>query len=239
MTGAIQLKEVQHQFVASQTEESGGALRGVSFTIPAGSKIGLLGRPGSGKSTLARIMAGAMLPTSGQVLLDDRALASYRRSELTGSVSFKPQEATLVAGTIEENILLGWPEDGDAQERSRLLHRGLFLSGLDQDFARGTLNLSVLVEEYGANLSGGQRQKVALARALASHARLIILDEPSNGLDPESETLLIERLSHLKDVSLVLVTHSARLLAMTSRVIALDQGKILADGATKELLLRS
>jgi ABC-type bacteriocin/lantibiotic exporter with double-glycine peptidase domain len=239
LTGVIQLKEVQHQFLTDRTIESEGALRGVSLTIAAGSRIGLLGRPGSGKSTLARIMVGAMLPSSGQVLLDDRALASYKRSELTASISFKPQEATLVAGTIEENILLGWPEDGDAQERSRLLHRGLFLSGLDQDFSRGTLNLSVPVEEYGANLSGGQRQKVALARALASHAKLIILDEPSNGLDPESETLLIERLGHLKDVSLILVTHSARLLAMTSRVIVLDQGQVLADGPTKELLLRT
>ena len=244
ISGSIQLKEVQHRFgtmgaAADEAAEhaNGGALRGVSLTIAAASRVGLLGRPGSGKSTLARIMAGAMLPSGGQVLLDDRALASYRRSELTAAVSFKPQEATLVAGTIEENILLGWPQGGDPEERRKLLHRGLFLSGLDQDFARGTLNLSLQVEEYGANLSGGQRQKVALARALASHAKLIILDEPSNGLDPESETLLIERLGHLKGVTLILVTHSARLLATTSRVIALEQGKVLADGATKELLM--
>ena len=182
-------------------------------------------------------MALKIVEAGGILTLDDRTLQSYRREELTRAISFKPQEATLVAGTIEDNILLGWPSHLDAEARRKSLHRGLFLSGLDQDFVRGTLHLSTLVEEYGANLSGGQRQKVALARALAVEAKLIVLDEPSNGLDPESETLLIERLNHLKGVTLILVTHSARLLAMTTRVIALEQGKLLADGATKELVI--
>ncbi len=235
--GVMQLKDIEHRFATTNAESHAGALCCVSLTIPLGSRVGLLGRPGSGKSTLSRIMAGAIVPSNGQALLDDRTLNDYSRVELVDAVSFKPQEATLIAGTIEENIVLGWPENLSAEQRSRRLHRGLFLSGLDQDFARGTLSLSVSVEEYGANLSGGQRQKVALARALASYAKLIILDEPTNGLDPESESLLIDRLGHLKETSLILVTHSAKLLAITNRVIALDQGKVIADGATKELLL--
>lgn len=240
LVGHLQIKDIHHQF--GKLEEAAndeGALRGLSLSVAAGSRVGLLGRPGSGKSTLARILAGAILPSRGQVMLDDRTLQSYRREELTSAISFKPQEATLVAGTIEENIALGWPTHWDAETRRRSLHRGLFLSGLDHDFARGTLQLSTLVEEYGANLSGGQRQKVALARALAIEAKVLVLDEPSNGLDPESEALLIQRLSHIKGATLILVTHSARLLSMTNRVIALEQGKLLADGATSEILLSS
>ena len=93
-----------------------------------------------------------------------------------------------------------------------------------------------MVEEYGANLSGGQRQKVALARALATDARVLILDEPTNGLDPESEKILVTRLAELTSVTLILITHSARMLGLTQRVVVLDQGRVVADGVTSELV---
>jgi ABC-type bacteriocin/lantibiotic exporter with double-glycine peptidase domain len=107
---------------------------------------------------------------------------------------------------------------------------------MDQDLAQGTLSLSQSVEEYGANLSGGQRQKVALARALAVPAKVLILDEPTNGLDPESEKQLVERLARLQGTTLILVSHSARALSLCPRVIALDRGRVVADGATRDLV---
>jgi ATP-binding cassette subfamily C protein LapB len=104
------------------------------------------------------------------------------------------------------------------------------------DLSQGTMALNQSVEEYGSNLSGGQRQKVALARALALPVPVVVLDEPSNGLDPESERLLVQRLATLEGVTLVLISHSARLLALCSRVIAMDRGRVVADGPTDELV---
>ena len=212
------------------------ALRGIDLRIVAGERVALIGRPGSGKSTLARLLAGAMLPGKGEVRIDDAALSAHPTAARADWLAFKPQEAVLVAGSLEENILLGIAPWASADERIAALRRGLHLSGLDEDLARGSLSLDRRIEEYGANLSGGQRQKVALARALALPAKIVILDEPGNGLDPDAEKCLVDRLSTLKDTTLILVTHSARLLGLTERVIALDAGRVLADGPTRELV---
>ena len=212
------------------------ALKDITLHIRAGERIALLGRPGSGKSTLARVLARAIEPTDGEVRVDDVSLGAYPLNSRASWLSFKPQEATLVAGTVESNILAGLPMSTSAELRIEALKRGLYLSGMDVDLGNGTLSLSQAVEEYGSNLSGGQRQKVALARALAMEAKVLILDEPTNGLDPESEKLLVQRLAQIKGTTLILVTHSARALALCPRVVALDRGRVVADGATKELV---
>jgi ABC-type bacteriocin/lantibiotic exporter with double-glycine peptidase domain len=98
------------------------------------------------------------------------------------------------------------------------------------------LSLNQHIEEYGANLSGGQRQKIALARALASQPRILLLDEPTAGLDTESEQIIIKRLAELQNVTLILVTHSSAALSITERLVVLEQGKVLADGETKKML---
>jgi subfamily B ATP-binding cassette protein HlyB/CyaB len=98
------------------------------------------------------------------------------------------------------------------------------------------LSLNQHIEEYGANLSGGQRQKIALARALASQPRILLLDEPTAGLDTESEQIIIKRLAELQNVTLILVTHSSAALSITERLVVLEQGKVLADGETRNML---
>jgi ABC-type bacteriocin/lantibiotic exporter with double-glycine peptidase domain len=98
------------------------------------------------------------------------------------------------------------------------------------------LSLNQHIEEYGANLSGGQRQKIALARALASQPRILLLDEPTAGLDTESEKIIIQRLAELQNVTLILVTHSSAALSITERLVVLEQGKVLADGETRKML---
>lgn len=212
------------------------ALKDITLHIRAGERVALMGRPGSGKSTLARVLAHAVAPTEGEVRVDDVALAAHGLHSRARWLSFKPQEATLVAGTVESNILAALPSNAPALERTEALQRALYLSGLDLELGNGSLSLSQAVEEYGANLSGGQRQKVALARALAVPAKVLILDEPTNGLDPESEKRLVDRLSQLQGVTLILVSHSARALALCPRVIALDRGRVVADGATRDLV---
>ncbi|WP_395669854.1 ATP-binding cassette domain-containing protein [Rhodoferax sp.] len=229
--GRVALVQVAHRY-----GDGAAVLREINLAIAPGERVGLLGRPGSGKSTLSRVLAGAMMPSGGEVRVDDMALLDYDAADRAQWLAFKPQEPTLVAGTVEDNILLGLPEWLGQSERMAALKRGVYFSGLDQDLQRATLSLSQPVEEYGSNLSGGQRQKVALARALAQNARVVLLDEPTNGLDPESERLLVARLAELTGVTLLLVTHSSRMLALTQRVIVLEQGRLVADGETTALV---
>jgi ABC-type bacteriocin/lantibiotic exporter with double-glycine peptidase domain len=229
--GDIKVLQVGHGYGGQSP-----ALKGVTLHIRAGERVALMGRPGSGKSTLARVLAHAIAPSEGEVRVDDVALSAYGLHSRADWLSFKPQETALVAGTVESNILAALSPLVSAQDRTTALQRALYLSGMDQDLAQGTLSLSQSVEEYGANLSGGQRQKVALARALAVPTKVLILDEPTNGLDPESEKQLVERLAQLQGTTLILVSHSARALSLCPRVIALDRGRVVADGATRDLV---
>jgi ATP-binding cassette subfamily C protein LapB len=231
MRGDIKLLQVGHAYSAQTT-----VLDSVTLHIKAGEKVALLGRPGSGKSTLARILVQAVKPSRGEVRLDDVGLGQCSLPERAKWLSFKPQEAVLVAGTVESNILAALPPGTSEALRAQALKRGIVLSGLDLELSQGSLALNQVVDEYGSNLSGGQRQKVALARALALEVPVVVLDEPSNGLDPESERLLVQRLATLQNVTLVLVSHSARLLSLCSRVIALDRGRVVADGPTEQVV---
>lgn len=215
------------------------ALQEINLAIEPGERIGLLGRPGSGKSTLLRILAGAVQPTQGEVRVDHVALHSIPLHDRVTWLAFKSQEAPLLAGTLEFNILLNLPDDASPQQRMEALAHAVHVSALDQDLASGALRLDQHIEEYGANLSGGQRQKVALARALANRPRLLLLDEPTTGLDTETEKTIVQRLAALTDITLIMVTHSAAALSLTQRLIVLEQGRVLADGPTDKLLLKN
>ena len=230
--GHIAMHQLVHQYANGQS-----ALRELNLTFQPGERIGLLGRPGSGKSTLLRILAGAIQPTQGEVRVDHAALHSIAAQDRATWLAFKPQEAPLMAGTLESNILLNLPEDTAPQQRMDALAHAVYVSALDQDLTSGALRLDLPVEEYGANLSGGQRQKVALARALATRPRLLLLDEPTTGLDTETEQTIVERLGALQDITLIMVTHSAAALAITQRLVVLEQGRLLADGPTARLLI--
>ena len=232
--GHIATHQLVHQYANGQS-----ALRELNLTFQPGERVGLLGRPGSGKSTLLRILAGAIQPTQGEVRVDHAALHSIAPQDRVTWLAFKPQEAPLMAGTLESNILMNVPDDATPQQRMDALAHAVHVSALDIDLASGALRLDLPVEEYGANLSGGQRQKVALARALATRPRLLLLDEPTTGLDTETEHLIVQRLGALTDITLIMVTHSAAALSITQRLVVLEQGRLLADGPTERLLLTS
>ena len=232
--GAITVDRVMHRYGGA--ERGREVLRELHLQFKPGEKVGLLGRPGSGKSTLLRILAGAISPTSGEVRVDNIHLQSLSLHDRATWLAFKPQEAPLMAGSLEDNILLNLPPQADEATRLEALRFALHHAYLDPDLASGALSLNMQIEEYGANLSGGQRQKVALARALAQRPRILLLDEPTSGLDTESENAIIDRLSRLADLSLIVVSHSARVLSLTQRLVVLEQGRLLADGATKDIL---
>ena len=233
--GHIAIDRVTHRFSADAQQRE--VLRDIHLRFKPGEKIGLLGRPGSGKSTLLRILAGAIHPTAGQVRIDNIELHTLDMQDRSAWLAFKPQESPLLAGTLEDNILLNLPSAYNEAERLQALRFAIHHAYLDIDLNSGALSLGMHIEEYGANLSGGQRQKVALARAFAQRPRILLLDEPTSGLDTESETAIVQRMSSLSDISLVIVSHSARALSLTHRLVVLEQGQVIADGLTSELLV--
>lgn len=233
ITGVISVDDVSHRF---DTHAHGrDVLKGIQLRFSPGEKIALLGRPGSGKSTLLRIVAGAIRPSSGKIRVDNIDLFSLPLQDRGSWLAFKPQEAPLMAGTLEDNILMNLSAQATEAQRLEALSFALHHAYLEPDLKSGVLSLNHRIEEYGANLSGGQRQKVALARALAPRPKILLLDEPTSGLDTESELAIVERLAGIQHMGLIMVTHSQRALSVTDRIVVLEQGKLLADGKTKDL----
>jgi ATP-binding cassette subfamily B protein/ATP-binding cassette subfamily C protein LapB len=208
------------------------ALDNVNLSFAPGERVGLLGRPGSGKTTLLRCLAGLATPDAGQVLIDGLALTDIAGSDRARWLAYKAQEPTLFAGTLDENLRVS-----GCRPESQRYTQALWASGLDDELRSGRMTLGMAIAERGANLSGGQRQKVALARALAQSSRILLLDEPTLGLDPDGERQFAERLPEmLGDGLLIVSTHSAVVLSVVQRVIALDAGRVVADGPKDRIL---
>lgn len=234
ITGRIQLISVSKYFPGRPP-----VLQDISLTVAPGERVALLGRPGAGKSTLLRCLARLARVDGGQILFDGVNVNDIRREDMRRWLAYKAQEPALFAGMLEENIRIALPRGlSDTPARRRRLEQALWASGLDEEFRRGQMSLGMVLDEQGRNLSGGQRQKVALARALAQESRVLLLDEPSLGLDPDAEKALAERIPQVmasEDV-LIVVSHSATMLASTGRVIVLDGGRVVADGDRERLV---
>lgn len=209
------------------------ALDGLTFNIEPGERVGLLGRPGSGKTTLMRCLAGVVRPSTGEVLVDGVAVRQHDAWSRARWLAYKPQEPILFEGTLEENILAG-AEFADREA----LTRALDVAGLQEYIRRGELNLGMMIEPRGVNLSGGQRQAVALARSLVMSPGILLLDEPTAGLDVAGEKAIA---AHLREFSagktLVVATHSHVMLAVLDRLIVVEGGRIVADGPRERVLV--
>ena len=221
--------------VGKHYEDRLAALENVSLNIAPGERIALLGRPGAGKSTLLRCLAGVCRPDTGQILIDGLALDDISQADRANWLAYKGQEPAVFAGTLEDNLRISGCSDPERYKAA------IWASGLDSELGSGRMSLGMRLEERGANLSGGQKQRVALARAFAQYSRILLLDEPTLGLDPESERLLAERLPKILDDATVLImtTHSPIMLEMVRRVIALDGGRVVADGPREKLITLS
>jgi len=212
-------------------EDSSPVLDNISINIAPGEMVGIAGAPGAGKTTLLRLLVGVLQPDEGQVLIDNIPVGKLSPEDISLNIGFKPQEFCLLDGTIEENVCAARPTM-TAQERQDVL----IASGLARAFHDG-LNWSTEIGARGSNLSGGQRQLVSLARAMLNNPPLLILDEPTNGLDAALEAHLAEQLIKRKGRSTILVsTHSRNLLAACDRIIVVGQSRILADGPRDKVL---
>jgi ATP-binding cassette subfamily C protein CydD/ATP-binding cassette subfamily C protein CydCD len=203
-------------------------LDGVDLDLPPGSRTALVGPSGAGKTTLARVLLGSTAPDEGAVLVDGVPLGELDPDAWRARVAYVPERPWLAPGTVAENVRLGRPGAGEDEVR-RALARAQAL-GFVERLPQG---LHTPLGEDGARLSGGERLRIALARAFVKDAALVVLDEPTSQLDPGSEADVLAALAVLARGRTVLtVTHRSAPLAVHDRVVALRAGSVLAPEAT-------
>ncbi len=225
LAGAVSMREIGFRY------GSDGALllEGVSVDLAPGEWLGIAGRSGSGKSTLAALVAGLVEPTTGTILFDGVPLEAVPRLRLRSSLAYVDQRATIFEGTVRDNIAL-WdhslPEERIvAAARRSLLHEAILHRG----------GYGAHLREGGSDLSGGQRARLTIARALVREPRILILDEATAALDDETEARLLANLRSCGATTLV-IAHRWSALRECDRVIMLDQGRVVQTGVPDRLL---
>ncbi len=226
--GAIEFRNVGFRYPGAPER----ALDGLSFTIKPGEHVALLGRVGSGKSTIARLILGLYPPEEGLVMIDGTDIRQLDPFDLRAHVGAAMQESVLLTGSVRENIQLGRHRVTDEE-----LIRVAQISGTHQFMGQIANGYDLKLADRGEGLSGGQRQSIAIARALGGSPPIVLLDEPTSAMDAQTEGALIQRLQEeLKNRTVILITHRPPLLALAQRIILLDQGKIVSDGPRDTVL---
>lgn len=207
-------------------------LDNISFTINEGEKVGLIGRIGSGKSTIARLMMKLYEPQEGAILADDTDYRQVDPADLRRNIAYISQDVVLFRGTVRENIVMGKPHASE-EEILRVAQE----SGVHDFISRHPMGYDAPVGERGDGLSGGQRQAIALARAMLLQPNIMVCDEPTNSMDVQAEDAFARHIKEqVKDKTLVLITHRQSLLTLVDRLILMDQGRIVADGPRDKVL---
>ncbi|MDN5537562.1 MULTISPECIES: type I secretion system permease/ATPase [Comamonas] len=228
LRGAIEFRNVSFSYPGSEQ----ASLSGVSFSLRPGERVGIIGRIGSGKTTLEKLVLGLYQPSEGSVLIDGVDARQIDPVDLRRAIGHVPQDPMLFYGSLKHNLLVGAP----FADESDMVHAAR-IAGVDEFVARNPKGYDMLVGERGESLSGGQRQSIAVARALINDPAILLLDEPSSNLDNQSEAQLKRRLEEAaRDKTILLVTHRTALLTLVDRLIVIDGGKIVADGAKDQVI---
>jgi ATP-binding cassette subfamily C protein LapB len=226
--GAIEFRNVLFKYPGAQT----AALDGVSFRIQPGERVGILGRIGSGKTTIERLILGLYEPSEGAVLVDGTDIRQLDPTDLRQNIGCVLQDPHLFFGSVKDNITLGAPYVDEAS-----VIRAATLAGVDQFVRQHPSGYDMPVGENGRMLSGGQRQSVAVARALLLNPQILMFDEPTSSMDNSTEAAFKQRLGAIsKGKTMVLVTHRHSMLALVDRLVVLDRGKVVADGPKSGVL---
>ena len=206
-------------------------LRGVTFDVPAGSTVALVGPTGSGKSTLAGLLVRLVDPADGTVLLDGVDVRSLREGEVSAQAAFVPQGTFLFDDTVRGNVTLG---EGYTDEE---VEAALGVAAADEFVRQLPEGLDTRVGERGATLSGGQRQRLALARAVVRRPRLLVLDDATSAVDPAVEARILDALRDAERPStVVVVAYRQATIALADEVVWLEGGRVLARGSHEQLL---
>jgi len=226
--GDIEFRNVSFSYPGHSQE----VLHGVSFRIKPGERVAVLGRVGSGKTTLHKLMLGLFQPTEGAVFLDGVDLRQLDPADLRRNVGYVEQDTLLFYGSLRENIALRAPYADDLAIVS-----AAEIGGLAEFVNRHPQGYDMIIGERGASLSGGQRQSVAIARAVLLDPSVLLLDEPTSSMDFTSESHFKESLRRFAlHKTMVIVTHRLSLIDLAERLIVIDDGKVVADGPRQQVV---
>lgn len=219
-------------FRYAEAAEEDAVFRGLTLHIPAGQRVGLVGRSGSGKTTLTKLLLRLVDIQGGQILIDGQDISKVAQVSLRRQIAYVPQEPLLFHRTIRENIAYGRPNatDADILEAARRANATEFIEKLPDGF-------QTVTGERGVKLSGGQRQRIAIARAILKDAPILLLDEATSALDSESEKLIQDALLTLMEgrTSLV-IAHRLSTVASLDRIVVLHDGDVVEDGTHEQLV---
>lgn len=227
LEGEIEFNNVTFTYMGSKQP----SLSSASFKIKPGEKVGFIGRTGAGKSTVLRLLTGLDMPQSGSIFVDGHEINTIHPVELRDNIGIMPQEPFLFAGTLKDNIEIGVNIGKDK------LIKLLAMTGLEELVRRSGEGENFQVGEGGNRLSVGQRHLVGLARALINDPSILILDEPTTGMDVGLEKEMVEHLRPIvKEKTLIVITHRFAALELVDRVLVVNEGRIVADGKKDDIL---
>ncbi len=226
--GDIEFKNVSFSYPNSKFL----VLENVSFKIPKGQSVGIIGRIGSGKSTIEKLLLRLYEPTSGTILIDGIDINQINPIDLRKNIGYVAQDISLFKGTLKENIIYRASFSSD-----EVLKKVAHISGIESFIKRHPQGFDMPIGERGTGISGGQKQGIGIARAFLYDVSIMLFDEPSNAMDQMTERELINSFkSHLKGKTSIIVTQKMSMLDVVDRVIVMSDGKIYLDGEKREIL---
>jgi len=228
--GDIEIKNVSFSYPDEQKK----ALTDISFKLTPGEKVGIIGQVGSGKSTISKLLLGLYDPDEGSVFIDGLDIKQIDPADLRHNFSYVPQDVVLFSGTVRDNITLKSPHAVDDA-----IIRAAEIGHVNSFTDRHPMGMDMQVGERGFNLSGGQRQSVAVAMGFIEQSPIVLLDEPTNAMDFNTELKVITNLKNVtQDKSTIIITHKPTILDIVDRVIVMDNGTIVMDGPKEEILAK-
>ncbi|GAA4896353.1 type I secretion system permease/ATPase [Ferrimonas pelagia] len=208
------------------------AVQEINLLIEPGEKVAIIGRVGSGKTTIERLLLGLYRPTTGAIRLDGTDINQLHPNDVRRNIVSVPQEPQLFFGSIRDNITLGRDQVDD-----RSILRAAKRAGVTEFSNKDPAGLDRQVGEGGGQLSGGQRQAIAIARALLTNPPVLLMDEPTSAMDTRTEAQIKHELIQLDaSQTLVLITHKMSMLEVADRIIVMDNGRLVSDGPKDEVL---
>lgn len=228
LRGAIEFRDVAFSYPGQETP----SLRAINLRVQPGEKIAILGRIGSGKTTLQKLILGLYRPSSGSVLMDGIDLRQLDPAQLRRQIGYVQQDVMLFYGSLRDNLTMGAPLADDSQ-----VVRAAEIAGLLTFINSHPQGFDMVVGERGESLSGGQRQSVAIARAVINNPAVLLLDEPTAAMDHTTEEDIKRRLGEFSaGKTVILVSHRTSLLDMVDRIVVMDAGRIVADGPRDQVI---